>query len=645
MRLDTPGPAGNLTGPITSVGLATSVANSIALPGNPTTTTQSPFDNSTKIATTAYVDAAGISMDSKPAVAYASTSALPSNTYANGTLGVGATLTGTANGPLVIDSVTILVGQVGERVLVAGEAAPANNGWYTITQQGVVAVSPYILTRATESDQAAEIGAGYLTSVTAPNSVTPGTANNGKVFISVAADPFTVGTTSLTFSAVGGTYSAGNGITLTGSTFSINTSITVDKSTAQALTNKDMSGAGNTWPTFNQNTTGSAAKWTTARNLAGNSVDGSADVAFANKFIVQGTADTGLSAAQFLGALGTGIVKNTITTGILSIAANSDLPAMSSSVGGAVPTPPNDNTKYLDGTGVFSVPAGGATGITTPIMDLVETVAVIPASHTVGGSLVVSGVTVTAANPAVFSLAAHGLLAGCKVVFTTTGTLPAPLVAGQIYFVINTGLTSGAFEVALTDGGTAINTTGGSQSGTHSVGQVVNANIPSPLDVAAGATLTIPSGNTLRVQELTTSPVSFSAYAAVNQSVSSGVYTKVTLGGTDFNTNADFSTANSRFTPSIAGLYLVVFSAQCAANAGTLTAAYTSLYKNGVAYAYGATYDGTAITNFIGGGFAFLIMNGTTDYVEMFCFVAGTSPLIYSALPGRTKMAGYLIKN
>jgi hypothetical protein len=65
---------------------------------------------------------------------------------------------------------------------------------------------------------------------------------------------------------------------------------------------------------------GSAAKWTTARNLAGNSVDGSADVAFSNKFVVQGTADAGLSGAQFLGSLTTGIVKNTTSTGVLSIA-------------------------------------------------------------------------------------------------------------------------------------------------------------------------------------------------------------------------------------------------------------------------------------------------------------------------------------
>lgn len=65
-----------------------------------------------------------------------------------------------------------------------------------------------------------------------------------------------------------------------------------------------------------------ASKWATARNLAGNSVDGSANVAFANKFIVQGTTDTGLTGAQFLGALGTGLLKNTTSTGVLSIAAS-----------------------------------------------------------------------------------------------------------------------------------------------------------------------------------------------------------------------------------------------------------------------------------------------------------------------------------
>ena len=70
----------------------------------------------------------------------------------------------------------------------------------------------------------------------------------------------------------------------------------------------------------NAATATSADKWTTARTLAGNSVDGSSNVTFTNKFIVQGTSDSGLSGAQFLGSLNSGILKNTTTTGVLSIA-------------------------------------------------------------------------------------------------------------------------------------------------------------------------------------------------------------------------------------------------------------------------------------------------------------------------------------
>lgn len=46
----------------------------------------------------------------------------------------------------------------------------------------------------------------------------------------------------------------------------------------QALTHKDLTDASNTFPTLNQNTTGSAAKLTTARNINGVAFDGSAAV-------------------------------------------------------------------------------------------------------------------------------------------------------------------------------------------------------------------------------------------------------------------------------------------------------------------------------------------------------------------------------
>ena len=98
----------------------------------------------------------------------------------------------------------------------------------------------------------------------------------------------------------------------------------------------------------------SATKWTTARTLAGNSVDGSGNVAFANKFIAQGTTDAGLSAAQFLGALGTGIVKNTTTTGVLSIALAADFPTLNQNTTGTA----------ANVTGTVAV-ANGGTGATT----------------------------------------------------------------------------------------------------------------------------------------------------------------------------------------------------------------------------------------------------------------------------------------
>lgn len=60
-----------------------------------------------------------------------------------------------------------------------------------------------------------------------------------------------------------------------------------------------------------------------------------------------------------LAGLATGILKNTTATGVPSIAVNSDLPVMSATVGGAVPTPPNNTTTFLRGDGTFAAPPGG----------------------------------------------------------------------------------------------------------------------------------------------------------------------------------------------------------------------------------------------------------------------------------------------
>jgi hypothetical protein len=77
-------------------------------------------------------------------------------------------------------------------------------------------------------------------------------------------------------------------------------------------------------------------------------------------------------------------------------------------------------------------------------------------------------VTLTIASPCLGTLAAHGLAAGDRISFTTTGALPTGVVAGTAYWVIAAGLTANDFEFSTSSGGSAVNSSG-SQSGTHSL--------------------------------------------------------------------------------------------------------------------------------------------------------------------------------
>lgn len=71
-----------------------------------------------------------------------------------------------------------------------------------------------------------------------------------------------------------------------------------------------------------------------------------------------------------------------------------------------------------------------------------------------------SGLTVKAVK-------SHKMLENYTLSFETTGTLPSPLVAGQVYFVIPDGLTTTEFQLSDTKNGTPIDTTTAG-SGTHS---------------------------------------------------------------------------------------------------------------------------------------------------------------------------------
>jgi hypothetical protein len=74
--------------------------------------------------------------------------------------------------------------------------------------------------------------------------------------------------------------------------------------------------------------------------------------------------------------------------------------------------------------------------------------------------------TISNAAPCVVTFASHGIADNTKVLFHTTGTLPAPLVADQVYYVDSPDLNT--FKLTLTLAGSTIDTTSAG-SGTHTL--------------------------------------------------------------------------------------------------------------------------------------------------------------------------------
>lgn len=211
------------TGAITAAGApfalkgANTDITSIALTSGTITTAPS---SSNDIVNKSYADSIATGINFHAACNYATTTALPANTYNNGTSGVGATLTAIAVGTLTIDGYTFSISDVGKRILVKNEVSGANNGAYTLTQAGT-ALLPYILTRATDYDTSGsgtnEIDEGDLFLVLS------GTANANTSWVQQTPLPITVGTTALVFVqfAAVQTYTAGTGLSLITNQFSI----------------------------------------------------------------------------------------------------------------------------------------------------------------------------------------------------------------------------------------------------------------------------------------------------------------------------------------------------------------------------------------------------------------------------------------
>jgi hypothetical protein len=198
------------------------LSGALAMGSNKVTGLAAPTD-ATDATTKQYVDEVAEGLKAKPAVELATTANLTS-TYNNGVSGVGATLTATSNGAFpTIDGVTLATTTPGQNgVLVKNQTNKAQNGRYNLTTVGNGS-TPWVLTRCGLCDEADEIPGAYIF-------VKAGTLYAGTGWVQVVADPstFIVGTDNIDviqFSGAG-TYTAGTGLTLTGTQFSVDASQT-----------------------------------------------------------------------------------------------------------------------------------------------------------------------------------------------------------------------------------------------------------------------------------------------------------------------------------------------------------------------------------------------------------------------------------
>jgi hypothetical protein len=212
------GTANQITASASTGAVTLSLPSAVTFPG--TVTLNAAPTTDLEAATKAYVDSVAQGLDVKASVKAATTT--------NGAL---ATAFDDAS---VIDGVTLATG---DRILIKNQTDATENGIYIVAASGAP-------TRSADMNAAAEFPGAFTF-------VEQGTVNADTGYV-CTNNSVVIGTTEIAFAQFSGagSYVAGNGLTLTGNSFSINTGVTVDLTTAQTLTNKTLTSPTITSPTI-----------------------------------------------------------------------------------------------------------------------------------------------------------------------------------------------------------------------------------------------------------------------------------------------------------------------------------------------------------------------------------------------------------
>jgi hypothetical protein len=163
--------------------------------------------------------------------------------------------------------------------------------------------------------------------------------------------------------------------------------------------------------------------------------------------------------------------------------------------------------------------------------------------------------------------------------------------------------------------------------------------------VAGTNTITLPAATgTVQVSGNMPAFAAWLSNGSSNQSVSTTTWTKAIIDAEEFDTNSCFNTSTYRFTPNVAGYYLIQGCIYISYNTTGSTRIINAIYKNGAEWkksqatvTSGVFYGSTPVSNV-------MYLNGTTDYVELYGYVQDGSGAVFVSGQNGSYFSGAMVR-